>query len=872
MLHESPRQILIAYFLIILSVFRTSISHAQFAYPISLHERVEHSSLIIEGAVINQHSFWDINHRMIHTCSQVMILKVFKGNSHISVIDIINEGGILGDSAIMVSDIANLSIGLKGVFFLNPDRIALKYPNGIVQNPYELVYSAQGLISYNVITQTAADLFTNYGDIQNGLYRQIIHQTGHNYLVTQDIQVPNSAMAIQSPIITGFSPSSVRAGAILDSTNNMLTIYGTNLGSASGSAAVVFKNADNGGSGTISISYNSPYIVSWSNSQIVIKVPTGAGTGVVSIMDNTGNTSSSAVSLIVEFNIMSLSHSIPSVHVFQPKLLNTNGAGGTTIHYSSNTSNGGADFSTSAEKITYERALDTWVKTAGYNISIGSTTNNQVVDGFDGVNTIMWDNTATGRAPLSNGVLGVTYVAFSTCTDGNWYVVGFDQVFHHTGVSGNSPAINWNAGPCPPSSNEVDFETIALHELGHSMTLGHIIEPYSSGDPAAVMNFAASLGKLRRSPDFSALRAGQYALSYSSQYYGSCIGAPNAEMTPLITQLPANDDCTVTVHLIHTPSGTYPISLYYSTSNKNMDPSTVQMNCGGTAIGKFNSSYFPYLTGSSSSTINLNISNYTSIVDYSSCSGMGIKMTIFQVSNCPGSTWPNAILCQDIMGNGALPPISGLSNNTNYLFVFEGLQNTKSKFDLSISQSTLPVHLINFSVQAYEGHAALGWETTTEFNNKGFYVERSLNGYDFLQIGFVSGKGNTLQKSSYSFTDPSYISKVQQYRLRQVDVDGRFEFSNIVTIRGQPELQPVVVYVVNPVSNELILKLNKQINKDFQLRIFDNSGRLLMSKKMQPAVDGWTRIYVGNILGSSRNFILHLTGDDWTLIRELIRE
>ena len=80
----------------------------------------------------------------------------------------------------------------------------------------------------------------------------------------------------------------------------------------------------------------------------------------------------------------------------------------------------------------------------------------------------------------------------------------------------------------------------------------------------------------------------------------------------------------------------------------------------------------------------------------------------------------------------------------------------------------------------------LGWTTSSELNNQGFDVERASSLTSPLQewnkIGFVSGNGTTTETNSYQFIDNSISSNKYYYRLKQVDFDGTFEYSNIVEV------------------------------------------------------------------------------------------
>jgi hypothetical protein len=108
-------------------------------------------------------------------------------------------------------------------------------------------------------------------------------------------------------------------------------------------------------------------------------------------------------------------------------------------------------------------------------------------------------------------------------------------------------------------------------------------------------------------------------------------------------------------------------------------------------------------------------------------------------------------------------------------------------------QFPLPVELTTFTATAKENVVNLYWKTETEVNNYGFEIERGQTSnvksqITWKKIGFVEGHGNSNSPKEYSFTDnkPFGGSKFQ-YRLKQIDIDGQFEYSDIVGVVVIPE-------------------------------------------------------------------------------------
>ena len=94
---------------------------------------------------------------------------------------------------------------------------------------------------------------------------------------------------------------------------------------------------------------------------------------------------------------------------------------------------------------------------------------------------------------------------------------------------------------------------------------------------------------------------------------------------------------------------------------------------------------------------------------------------------------------------------------------------------------TVPVELTTFTATAQNNFAELNWTTETEINNLGFEVQRSTRNSEFVTVGFVEGNGTTTKEHHYNFKDKD-VSGFLHYRLKQIDFDGSYEYSDIVEV------------------------------------------------------------------------------------------
>lgn len=148
----------------------------------------------------------------------------------------------------------------------------------------------------------------------------------------------------------------------------------------------------------------------------------------------------------------------------------------------------------------------------------------------------------------------------------------------------------------------------------------------------------------------------------------------------------------------------------------------------------------------------------------------------------------------------------------------------------------LPVDLLSFSGYKDGSRNQLRWTTSTEQNNKGFEVQRSLDGINYSPIGFVNSLapgGYSTNEIDYAFTDNNVTGLKQFYRLRQVDFDGKYKISNIVLLKSD---KPAVITIdgmfPNPATTTINLLLASPGKDKAIMVITDLSGKNIMQRNM----------------------------------------
>ena len=138
----------------------------------------------------------------------------------------------------------------------------------------------------------------------------------------------------------------------------------------------------------------------------------------------------------------------------------------------------------------------------------------------------------------------------------------------------------------------------------------------------------------------------------------------------------------------------------------------------------------------------------------------------------------------------------------------------------------LPVKLISFSGERNNGgEAALRWETTEQRNFSHFEIERGVNGADFMKVAEVAAKSGA-SKLSYNFTDREASAEQLLYRLRMVDIDGKSEYSKVISIRAVQSAN-FVTLLQNPVKEVIGIQLNNSKRNPVSAKLFSVNGSLV---------------------------------------------
>ncbi len=152
----------------------------------------------------------------------------------------------------------------------------------------------------------------------------------------------------------------------------------------------------------------------------------------------------------------------------------------------------------------------------------------------------------------------------------------------------------------------------------------------------------------------------------------------------------------------------------------------------------------------------------------------------------------------------------------------------------------IPVELTSFTAEANSNKIILHWTTASELNNSGFEVERSEDNQSFEKIGFVPGLGTTTEAKNYTYEIVDFTSGTQYYRLKQIDFDGTYEYTNSVEVTGiTPSEFSLSQNYPNPFNPSTSIKFSLPVASTVRMSLYNLLGQevtQLINKEMEAGV------------------------------------
>ena len=232
------------------------------------------------------------------------------------------------------------------------------------------------------------------------------------------------------------------------------------------------------------------------------------------------------------------------------------------------------------------------------------------------------------------------------------------------------------------------------------------------------------------------------------------------------------------------------------------------------------------------------------------------------------------------MGNGTSVNVTGLTQLTGYTFdVYEyngKYMHISFAGAISSSTTTTPVKLVSLKATKVNEDVLVSWATASEVNNRGFNVERSIDGKTFEYVGFVKGMGNSSVTNNYRLEDANAfvttgVSKLY-YRLKQMDNDGKYTYSQIVVVDNNEIENVTVVTYPNPFTDKVTIELQNVKAGMVKIEVLDISGRLITTKEQMVNQNNQTLIVDGLSNLSQGVYFIKVNASGATQISKLIKQ
>ena len=178
-------------------------------------------------------------------------------------------------------------------------------------------------------------------------------------------------------------------------------------------------------------------------------------------------------------------------------------------------------------------------------------------------------------------------------------------------------------------------------------------------------------------------------------------------------------------------------------------------------------------------------------------------------------------------GGGSMFPSLKVNNGVPYVAFNAAGSVSVMKF----RDYPLPVELSSFVSTVSHRTVQLKWTTSSETNNSGFYIERNSGNGNWTNAGFVAGHGTVTYPVNYSFTDRNLNAGIYNYRLKQIDINGNFQYFNLnneVSI-GIPSRFEVYQNYPNPFNPSTKISFDLPVDSKVNVTVFDLSGKEIVT-------------------------------------------
>lgn len=184
--------------------------------------------------------------------------------------------------------------------------------------------------------------------------------------------------------------------------------------------------------------------------------------------------------------------------------------------------------------------------------------------------------------------------------------------------------------------------------------------------------------------------------------------------------------------------------------------------------------------------------------------------------------------CVNILNGGLLKKsTAGGGNSTNISICSNSIWTASDgpvSGPRSFCDSPLPIQLLRFEANAGSEKVELQWTTASESNNAMFIVERSTDGKEFSEVSKIAGAGNSTEVHEYSLIDVFPVAGLAYYRLKQIDFDGNFSYSDLVAAFIKQKQPFDIISVETTMNSTIKITFTTRVNEFCTFQVLDLSG------------------------------------------------
>jgi hypothetical protein len=190
--------------------------------------------------------------------------------------------------------------------------------------------------------------------------------------------------------------------------------------------------------------------------------------------------------------------------------------------------------------------------------------------------------------------------------------------------------------------------------------------------------------------------------------------------------------------------------------------------------------------------------------------------------------------------------------------------------------NAVPVELVSFNAEMVDGNVVLNWSTATETNNNGFQIERKVRSPqspvgNWENKAFVSGNGTTTERSFYSYTENNEKPGTYLYRLKQIDFDGTFSYSNEVEIEVTgPKDFALYQNYPNPFNPSTTIKFALPVKTNLSLSVYNTLGEKVAEIFKGEMEEGYHEITFNASGLSSGTYFYKIESENYSATKKML--